>query len=537
MSSQRRGWFARMLIAGLACVALLLWLALARRGVGASYYFPAWSNPEALRSESYEEQVSTRLAALDAAPDRVDILFEVSLREPPRLAAAADTLREKLPAGLGRLVPEYADYRYIALRKIAENAQRNEFVAATLRFWPRWNPETRQMWLSAVDQSVGSRPEYRGLLVATVAEVDPLFASLAVRRLGDYQPFPREAVGQLAPLLSRIASMTNTVWHRAAANHVMSGVREHPELPDDVVEAVGKLRDSSQPTVGLIAELCVAGLRPQRGIDTERWKAKVMALSSSEAVSFMQALARPEFRETVLRGVVQDWLQQVAFEQTVIRRDPKRPESVLPAHRAGRLLEHSWAGRSAPALVAPLLARMGSTNESVQLRAARLFAVTAPRDPDLLAKTLPVLTNSAVAATPLLLWIASLGTNAAPAVPEVLRIATSRVRYWRPRHPTEVDPQFLDPWTTKAPAPVERVLRYPASIRVDPPEVCPDALRTYWPGAKFRSDRTGSQGTTWGDWSGFESKRLDELALMTLTRILPPEELAELRAGGVVQGP
>jgi hypothetical protein len=151
-------------------------------------------------------------------------------------------------------------------------------------------------------------------------------------------------------------------------------------------------------------------------------------------------------------------------------------------------------GPTAAETVPGILPLLSHSDSRTVAAAANAFASVAPQRAELVPAILPHLTNEAVAA-PLLLWLTSIGTNAATASGEVYGLARETTHYPEASGPRAL---MLDPVLARRYGliPPGAVVRRPttgtngkqtnwlkpSAIKLNALEHCPQALVRFWPG-------------------------------------------------------
>lgn len=489
----------------------------------ASYYFPVWYRPDWTQAT-----VAERFEELTNVTQSLPIVLAAVNRSPRtlKLGQKVEAIRRKLPQSVGARLPQYRapdgkPWHWLALYSCDPE------VARTVSDqWVRWSESLRgdwvfNQWLYAPRDCLAQRPEYVPLLRESCRNTNPNLAFSGVALLLRFRPVNAENAEVIAHALTNHGNATGDPMDHLLAQQ-LAGLEAPPRA---IVAALKVWLASPAPRRAALAALVLAQLDPVAFPPETVLEPVWRQLQPETGRSLVLLLAKPEFQ----RLASSPWA--INFLAGLLAVDPANAPGAPFGAAPPQAEILSVIGSAAPAggklspIILPLLS---STNGSVSRAAGKAWALLTPALPEHVSGFAQQLTNE-FAAAPLLLWLTSLGTNAAPAYREVERLARETVRFPQRRASPKmntaiarryglIQPEPSDEAASAQAPAADRNWRKPSQIIVSAAQDCPRGLERYWPGYE-RASRLAASGAS-------ETRRDTPVSVNLDT--LPASNLAEL---------
>ncbi len=421
MKKRRGKVWACLAVVLAGALAVLVWAGFGGRHSKSDYYFPVWQRGDDAFGPAIRVE---RLQRLTNVAVGLPIALDAAERTPTEWELRWNDSIGKLPKWLGRHLPRYGGGHIEPSIWLGLAADDPSVADAVVRRWPEWSGKgPDSSWLKSQRASViTNRTEYIPLLIEACRSTNRADVVWAVRWLAAYRPMTDATDHAIADAIRRC-------WNGPGLESAM--VEAGPGGVD-MVTALAEQTKSNVPDRAGLAALLLSKLEPVRFPPDESLKPFWPNLSKDAASRILAIMSLRQSRTLVSTPSATRFLGDV-----LARLDPAGPpDSRIRITMVFRVMENM--GTNAGPLAARLIPWMSSTNATRANDAARCFASIAPASPDLVREIVPRLSDSATA-TPLLLWLTSIGTNAIAAQAAVESIAGDSIFYARKAHGMDPD--------------------------------------------------------------------------------------------------
>jgi hypothetical protein len=472
----------RMSVLLLGVVAFLgaAWLLVREPRRDAEYYFPTWhsgsveySEVERRQSEltNVVEALPVVLAALERKPSPVGELWRKGRDHGPQF------LSDALPAYVGP-----TDGYHQAMMWLGRHATNAHVWAAVRLQSARWPEQTLADWFGAANPvemaRLGDYPEV--MLPPLRQSRHALLVSVAFVHFC-FWPEPNPEVEDA---LAEVLRGSLVAGHANIREQLCGKLRSGKSLSPPVVQALREWRNSPHPAIRLEGAFTLCAVDPEQFRPEDLLEPEFRVLPEESRWRYLAKLgARSGER---LAGSA--W----ALRQCEVRLDALQAappgEMLHPGDIGGVLPALANAGLNAKEFGPKLLTLLSATatDESHARGAAKALAAITPADAAWSPQFQPWLTNAATCGA-FLLWHASLGEQAAPAVAQIRALAEDRT--YVTEASIRVVSAVLSRYGFSSERPIGRAVKEqlhftgksPRQVRMELRD-CPPRLRKYWPG-------------------------------------------------------
>lgn len=505
----------------------LVALSLGRRSRGVRYYFPSW-----VGSDWNHEVAAERLDELTNIVRSLPIVLAAAEQSPWKatLGETLDRVRQGLPGVVGERLPHYLASDERPLYWLAMHSGAPEVAQAVSDHWTRWPESLRGLWvfsgwIHAPRGGLTNRAEYLPLLREMCRSTNPNFASSAVELLLQYRPVTAEHAQLVAEFMMHHGRASGESTDQQLAQQLAGLVT----VPHEIVNALKIWLTSPFGKRATLSALVLSQLDPAAFPPETVLEPLWLRLAPVGGGSVLLLLNEPEFQTLANSPWTLGFLGRLLAVQPV---DVRGATFGTAPPKLAILGVVEAAGQAAAQLTPVILPLLSDTNAFISRAAARAFAAVTPTLPEYVPEIRGHLTNGNAAA-PLLLWLTSLGTNAASAHDEIDRLAKENVRF--PKR-SAIATSIIDPTLARRYGLIlletlpgksspnatsdDQNGRKPSEIRVSASQDCPPALARFWPGfeqARKLSESEPSQSTR-GSKSPVNPYKLPDSNLAELAR-------------------